>query len=181
MIHSSEFRRDSEQRFWLRGLRHQIVRITLSAVILTIMLGLLQTTGIFGEVKSASAATATATAAIRGTSNPFPRGQCTWWASQRYRQVHGYYVPWRTNSNAYQWKDRARQFGWQVSTKPRVGSIIVLQPRVQGAGWLGHVAYVEKVLSNGHVITSNMNWGRYYWKVVNVEFRPGPGVTFVYA
>jgi len=138
------------------------------------MPGIFQTTGIFGEVKSASAAT------IYGTGNYFPSGQCTWWANQRYHQVHGHYVPWRTNSNAYQWKDRARQYGWHVSTTPKLGSIIDLQPYVQGAGGLGHVAYVEKVLSNGHVIASNMNWGRYYWKVVNVEFRPGSGVTFIY-
>src|SRR5436309_741561 len=103
MTHNTELRGSREQHILLRSLRHRFVRITLSAVILTIMLGVLQTTGIFGEVQSASASTAIATQGIHGTSNPYPRGQCTWWADQRYHQIHGYYVPWRTNANAYQW------------------------------------------------------------------------------
>jgi surface antigen len=60
-----------------------------------------------------------------------------------------------------------------------VGDIIDLQPWVQWAGGAGHVAIVEKILSNGHVIASNMNWGRYPRQVTYVEFVPGPGVTFI--
>ena len=111
--------------------------------------------------------------------NVFPYPACTWWANQRYAQWHGYYVPWTTNSMAWQWKDRARDFGWQVSTRPRVGSIIDLQPWVQGAYGAGHVALVERVLGNGHVIASNMSWGANPYAVVYWEFAPGPGVTFI--
>jgi len=50
---------------------------------------------------------------------------------------------------------------------------------VQGAYGLGHVAVVEQVLSNGHVIASTMNWGVYPWQVTYVQFTPGPGVTFI--
>ncbi|TMF46736.1 MAG: hypothetical protein E6I32_11265 [Chloroflexi bacterium] len=67
-----------------------------------------------------------------------------------------------------------------MSGKPVVGAIIDLQPGVQGASGLGHVAVVEKILSNGHVIASNMSWGAYPWQVTNVEFTPGPGVTFIF-
>lgn len=116
---------------------------------------------------------------VRGTGNYFPYGQCTWWASQRYYQLRGVYVPWTTQSDAWQWTARAYDFRWRVSSTPRVGDIIDLQPRVQGAYGLGHVAVVEQVLGNGRVIASTMNWGIYYWKVVNVEFAPGPGVTFI--
>lgn len=114
-----------------------------------------------------------------GSRNVFPYGQCTWWANQRYYQIHGYFVPWTTQSNAWQWTARAYQFGWRVSGSPSVGSIIDLQPWVQGAYGLGHVGVVEQILSNGHVIASTMNWGRYPWQVTYVEFAPGPGVTFI--
>ena len=119
-------------------------------------------------------------AAIQGTGNYFPYGQCTWWANQRYYQLHKIYVPWTTQSDAWQWSARARDFHWQVSSKPVVGAILDLQPWVQGAYSLGHVAVVEKILPNGHVLASNMNWGGNS-SVVDVDFTPGAGVTFIYA
>src|SRR5438105_2947930 len=114
-----------------------------------------------------------------GSSNPFPYPSCTWWADQRYYQLHGVFVPWRTNSDAWQWTARAYQFGWHVSSSPSYGAIINLQPWVQGAYGLGHVAVVERILSNGHVIASNMSWGAYPYQVTYVEFAPGRGVTFI--
>ena len=124
--------------------------------------------------------TPTTNTQTQGYINVFPYGSCTWWANQRYFQLHGIFVPWRTQSNAWQWTARAYQFGWNVSSFPMVGAIIDLQPRVQGASWAGHVAFVESILSNGDVIASNMNWGAYPWQVTYVEFAPGPGVTFLY-
>ncbi len=117
--------------------------------------------------------------AVRGQGNFFPYGQCTWWAAQRYHQLTGIYVPWTTQSDAWEWTARANDFHWHVSSTPQVGAIIDLQPWVEGAYGLGHVAVVEKVLGNGHVIASNMNWGVDYWEVVDVEFAPGPGVSFI--
>ena len=116
---------------------------------------------------------------VKGTGNYFPPGQCTWYASKRYYQLHHIYVPWITNSNAWQWKYRAYDFHWRASTRPSIGAIIALQPWVQGAYGLGHVGVVEKILPNGRVIASSMNWGAYYWKVAYTEFSPGPGVTFI--
>lgn len=112
--------------------------------------------------------------------NVFPYPSCTWWADQRYYQLHGMFVPWHTQANAWQWTDRAYQYGWHVSSSPAIGAIINLQPGVQGAGGLGHVAVVERILSNGHVIASNMSWGAYPSSVTDVEFAPGPGVTFLW-
>jgi len=116
---------------------------------------------------------------VKGKGNYFPYGQCTWYANQRYHELHGIYVPWTTNANAWAWTNRARDFHWHVSGRPAPGNIIDLQPWVQGAYALGHVAVVERVLSNGHVIASNMNWGARHWEVTNVEFSPGPGVSFI--
>ena len=114
-----------------------------------------------------------------GTGNFFPYGACTWWANQRYHQVHNVFVPWTTNANAWQWVARAYQFGWHVSNTPVKGSIIVLQPWVQGAYGLGHVAYVESVMSNGDVLASSMSWGGHPLSVTTFQFHPGPGVSFV--
>lgn len=116
---------------------------------------------------------------VRGRGNYFPYGQCTWWANQRYHQLHGVYVPWLGRSNAWQWTARARQFHWQISSKPLPGAIINLQPWVQGAYSLGHVAVVERILANGHVIASNMNWGAHPYAITYIEFAPGAGVTFI--
>ena len=60
-----------------------------------------------------------------------------------------------------------------------VGAIVDLQPWVQRAYSLGHVAVVERILQNRHVIASTMNWGAYPWRVTYVEYAPGPGVTFI--
>ncbi len=122
---------------------------------------------------------ANALSAVGRAGNMFPYGQCTWWANQRYYQVHNVFVPWTSNANAGQWIYRAREFGWRVSTAPIPGSILVLEPGVEGASWLGHVAFVEQVLADGSVIASSMNWGAYPAMVTEAQFSPGPGVAFV--
>jgi N-acetylmuramoyl-L-alanine amidase len=127
---------------------------------------------------SAQAALISTSAAV-GHGNPFAYPQCTWWADERYHQLHGVYVPWTTHANAWQWTARAYEFGWHVSRRPTVGSIIDLQPWVQGASRLGHVGVVERVLRNGHVIASSMNWGSNPYAVSYTEFAPGAGVTFI--
>jgi LysM repeat protein len=111
-----------------------------------------------------------------GSGNAYPHGQCTWWADQRFHEMNGAYVPW--SGDAWQWTNGARAYHWHVSSHPSVGAIMDLQPNVQGAYGLGHVAVVEKILKNGHVIASNMNWGGSS-SVVDVAFAPGAGVTFI--
>src|SRR5262249_22891674 len=53
-----------------------------------------------------------------GSSNLFPYGQCTYWADERYRSLHGVYVPWMTNSDAWRWTLRANEYHWNVSSAP---------------------------------------------------------------
>lgn len=117
-------------------------------------------------------------APARGQGNVFPYGVCTWWANQRYFQLHGTFVPWTTNANAWQWVARAEDFHWNVSSQPTQGAIMVLQPGVEGAYGLGHVAVVERVLPGGRVVASNMNWGGTS-NITDAEFSPGPGVSFI--
>ncbi|HET8841701.1 MAG TPA: CHAP domain-containing protein [Ktedonobacteraceae bacterium] len=131
------------------------------------------------QASAQTANSAVANQPAKGQNNPFPHGACTWWAAQRYHQLTGIYVPWRTQSNAWQWTARAKQFHWKVSSKPSKGAIIDLQPWVQGAYGLGHVGVVEQVLKNGHIIVSNMSWGAHPTQVTKVQFAPGRGVTFL--
>jgi surface antigen len=114
-----------------------------------------------------------------GSYNWFPYPACTWWANNRYHQLHGAYVPWHTQSDAWQWTARAYQFGWQVSSRPSWGAIINLQPWVQGAYGSGHVAVVEQVYNDGSVVASNSSWGGNPYQITYVHFRPGSGVTFI--
>lgn len=113
------------------------------------------------------------------TGDFYPQGQCTWWADERYFQIHHIFVPWTTNADAWQWTARAHDFNWIVSSTPQVGDIIDLQPNVQLASGLGHVGVVEQILPNGHVLASNLNWGANPGQIAYVEFAPGPGVTFI--
>jgi len=115
-----------------------------------------------------------------GGLNRFAFGQCTYWANMRYHQLTGYWVPWL--GNAYEWAYGASASGWIVSSRPIVPSIIVLQPGVQGAGYFGHVAVVERINSNGSVYTSDYNWyANGGWDILSyVTFTPGPGVVFVW-
>ena len=113
-----------------------------------------------------------------GGSNPFPYGQCTYWADERYHTLHGVYVPWTSNADAWQWTMRANQYRWNVSSTPTIGAIINLQDGVQGASGYGHVAVVEKIVDSSHVLTSNMNWGASI-AITYVTFAVGPGVTFI--
>jgi surface antigen len=120
------------------------------------------------------------TQAGAGGLNRFAFGQCTYWANMRYHQLTGYWVPWL--GNAYQWKYGANISGWIVSSKPIVPSIIVLQPGVEGAGYYGHVAIVERINADGSVYTSNYNWyANGGWDTLSYwTFMPGSGVSFVY-
>ncbi|HXX78959.1 MAG TPA: CHAP domain-containing protein [Ktedonobacteraceae bacterium] len=115
-----------------------------------------------------------------GGLNRFAFGQCTYWANMRYHALTGYWVPWL--GNAYQWAYGASASGWIVSSKPIVPSIIVLQPGVQGAGSLGHVAIVERINPDGSVYTSDYNWyANGGWDILSyVTFYPGSGVSFVW-
>lgn len=115
-----------------------------------------------------------------GSSNHGAYGQCTYWAAMRFHAVTGVWVPWY--GNAWEWASGALQYGYHVSSKPSVGAIIVLQPGVQGAGGVGHVAYVESINADGSVYTSNYNWynnGGGFARLSYWTFYPGSGVSFI--
>jgi N-acetylmuramoyl-L-alanine amidase len=109
-----------------------------------------------------------------GGSGLYPFGQCTWYVNTRRS------APW--GGNAWEWYGRARAFGRPEGPAPRVGAVMVTW---ENPYW-GHVAYVEKVNSDGSWLVSEMNyygaegggWGRVdYRRVV-----PGtvPLIGFIY-
>jgi surface antigen len=117
--------------------------------------------------------------ATRGLGDPFAYGQCTYWASLRYHEYSGVWVPWVTQSNAGQWVARAQQFHWIIGGTPTLGSIAVFQSGVQGAFSLGHVAVVERVLAGGQFIASSMDWNFMGANVAYTQFHAAQGVSFI--
>lgn len=110
----------------------------------------------------------------------FAAGQCTYWASYRYHQLTGYWVPWY--GNAWEWYGAAYNSpDWIASSTPHVPSIVVLAPGVQGASWTyGHVAVLEAINADGSLLTSNWNWAGNWGRTTYVTFYPGSGVHFVW-
>jgi surface antigen len=80
-----------------------------------------------------------------GSSNSgFPWGQCTYYVSTRRK------VEW--NGDAWMWFRNARGAGRPEGRVPVAGSIVVMW-----GSWVGHVAYVEKVNTDGSFVISEMN------------------------
>lgn len=105
------------------------------------------------------------------SGNAYPFSQCTWWAYIRRHQLGlpvGSYF-----GNGGQWWSSAMRLGYQVNHTPSVGAIVSYLPGQNGSNRLyGHVAIVERVNSNGTILTSNcgavMNGRIYYQTVSNV-------------
>jgi hypothetical protein len=87
-----------------------------------------------------------------GAGAGLPAGQCTTWAFLMRPDIVAdatlgghVFSDW----NADRWAANARAAGFAVGGQARVGAIAVWPANVLGAGPVGHVAYVEKVRSDG--------------------------------
>jgi surface antigen len=83
--------------------------------------------------------------------NPYPWGQCTWYAWSRRPDL-----PWFAGENGHArgWAISAQAYGIRVDSTPAVGAIAVFQPWVNGGHPVyGHVAYVEKVRQDGLLLS----------------------------
>lgn len=82
-------------------------------------------------------------------NNPYPTGQCTWWAWQAalYLQKYG------LMGNAMNWIIAAKELGLPTGSTPVAGATMVLQPGVEGASSFGHVAHVTSVNGRGFNVT----------------------------
>ncbi|KOA60969.1 hypothetical protein BAAM0499_03620 [Bifidobacterium animalis subsp. animalis MCC 0499] len=135
-------------------------------------------TSVAKPTPASSASTGASTVHAASANNPYPYGQCTWWAYQRGRE-HGIPVgPWW--GNAKDWAAAARQAGRVVDDTPSRGSVIVFQPGQDGAHPVyGHVAVVEQVdVQAGRFTISEMNvQGE---GVVSTRVLPIGGHTFIH-
>ncbi len=84
--------------------------------------------------------------------DPFPVGQCTWYAAGRRPDLRGI-----IHGNAGTWLEDARgrvPEGWA----PVVGALAVWRPLHEGSGEDGHVAYVAAVSDEGRILIDDSNW-----------------------
>ncbi len=84
--------------------------------------------------------------------DPFPVGQCTWYAAGRRPDLRGI-----VHGDAGTWLEDARgrvPEGWF----PVVGALAVWRPHQGGTGEAGHVAYVAAVSEEGRVLIDDSNW-----------------------
>lgn len=108
----------------------------------------------------------------------FPVGQCTFYAEQ---EAHLYTGVWPNfTGNAENWAANAQRDGWQVGTSPRIGSVAVFPPGADGAGSVGHVAFVTNFYPNtGKIVISEMNFKGL--DVVDTRtVTNSPGIRYIY-
>lgn len=77
-------------------------------------------------------------------TNLFDWGQCTYYVASRRP------IPWSGNAGA--WYSAAQAYGFRVGSSPARGAIMVSRE-----SYLGHVAYVESVNSDGSWVVSEMH------------------------
>jgi surface antigen len=110
-------------------------------------------------------------------------GYCTWWAIDQFHEYTGLYPDFSDPANdgdAGYWATDAAYNGWTVTSTPRVGSIAVFPPGVNGAEPDGHVAWVTAV-SAPQITITEMN-GPAGWDVVDTRIlTPAPSVTYILA
>ncbi|UQW82736.1 CHAP domain-containing protein [Staphylococcus edaphicus] len=84
-------------------------------------------------------------------NNLYTSGQCTWYVfDKRAKDGETISTFW---GDARNWAGQASASGFKVDHKPEVGAILQT-----GNGPYGHVAYVERVNSDGSIFISEMNW-----------------------
>jgi surface antigen len=115
------------------------------------------------------------------SGNGFSYGQCTYYAEQEAGQYAGVWPYF--HGNALQWTANAAANGWTVGSGPRIGSVIVFQPGVDGAGDLGHVAFVTNYYpSTNQVVISEMNFeglGVVDTRTIT-NGTDNPGISYIY-
>ena len=109
-------------------------------------------------------------------------GECTWWAINEFHAYTGLYpqlIEPGDNGNAMYWAGNAAYNGWTVSATPRVDSIAVFPAYTNGAGSVGHVAWVTGV-SGSTITVSEMNWVA--WDKVDTRtLTPASSVRYILA
>ena len=86
----------------------------------------------------------------------YPQGQCTWYVYNRMAQF-GLHIGGHLG-DARDWDQHAANAGYSVRSIPSEHSAVVFEPGQLGAdAYYGHVAFVEKVHSDGSIVISESN------------------------
>lgn len=104
--------------------------------------------------------------------NRYAPGNCTWYAYERRQQLGSPVGSFWGNANT--WDDSARAAGYTVNNTPKAGAVLV-----NNAGYYGHVAIVERVLDNGDVYLSEMNYAGFN-VISNRTISAGQAAGYVY-
>ncbi|WP_323704040.1 CHAP domain-containing protein [Mammaliicoccus sp. Dog046] len=97
------------------------------------------------DVKTST--TSTSRPSTGGGANLYTAGQCTYYAFSKRPDLGS------TWGNANNWANAAAQSGYTVNNSPKAGAVLQTT-----AGGYGHVAYVDKVNSDGSIQLSEMNY-----------------------
>lgn len=105
--------------------------------------------------------------------------QCVSYAAWKMGAVTGRYpVGW---GNAENFPGNASAAGFNVSYVPHVNSIVYFPPGVNGAGEVGHVAWVEGVSGNTITVSQyNYNYGAGWGKYSVMNFQNYGGMQYIY-
>jgi surface antigen len=127
----------------------------------------------------------TPTAAVGRTVgyNEGASGQCTWWAINEFHAYDGRYpnlIDPANNGNAGYWATNAVYNGWTLVATPRVNAIAVFLPYVNGAGAVGHVAWVTGV-SGSTIRVSEMNFTYGPGNIDTRTLTPAASVRYILA
>jgi surface antigen len=115
-------------------------------------------------------------------------GQCTDWAERQFFAWTGTYINtlgiYGSSGNALDWAFNAKNRQWAVGTTPRIGSIVVFQPRPRLISSDGHVAWVTEVYPAQGAITItewNALYGPYRTDSRTICLAAWPGLQYIYA
>ncbi len=117
------------------------------------------------------------------TSNEGQAGQCTSWAITKFHAFTGLYpylIKPGNNGDAQYWAGNAAYDGWTVTATPRINSIVVFPPGVNGAEPDGHVAWVTKV-SGGQITFTEMNGSQGPFTTDTRTVTPAASVRYILA
>jgi len=117
------------------------------------------------------------------SGNEGTAGQCTWYAISRFHSFSGLYpylISPGNSGDARYWATNAALDGWTVSATPRVNSIVVFPPGVNGAESDGHVAWVTAV-GGGKITFAEMNGTAGPFEVDTRTVPPASTVRYILA
>lgn len=87
---------------------------------------------------------------------------CVGYANGRFNEIGAYgYCKYQLVCNAENFIENARSKGLKISNVPTLGGVMVWKrgATLSGSDGAGHVAVVEKIYSDGSILTSESGWG----------------------